>query len=235
MSQPRLQAFVISLPAREDRRRAFSKAWDASACGSAADARFIPGIAIPDHITGYARMALCDMACAVSHRRAVATAAAAGLESVLVLEDDAEPEEGADLAGFLARLANAPAGWDTVNLGGCTAQWRPATPALQVERVGKDWSYVRGMVTTHAILYHRMIYDDVLASVPDDEEFANTANGFNSCRPYDQWLGSHGRMLTGNHPLFVQSGSCSDILGVPHGTSIAKLIRDTYQTIRETL
>ncbi len=232
--EPRLQAFIISLPSRTDRRRDFEKAWDASSLGDFIDVQFIPAVEIKAEITGPARIACCDIACAVSHRRAVAMAAARGLEAVLVLEDDAAPEVLHNLRAFLTvtlRAVNLP--WHTVNLGGCSAQWRPATPALRQTPVpGAPGIFqVKGMVTTHAILYHRRVYDDILISVPSETEFANAANSLLTCRPYDQWLASHGVMLTGEVPFFVQSGACSDILGVPHGCSIAELIRDTYRRL----
>lgn len=228
----RLKAFSISLPSREDRRKDLDAAWDASGLNAFIDLEFIPGVQISPNIQGPQRVALCDLACAASHRRAIAMAAAEDVEGVLVLEDDAVPVNADQLHDFLFRtLAKAPH-WNTVNLGGCRANWRPATPALRfTEHAGGQLFTVRGMVTTHAILYHRNVFDDVLVSVPCETEIASGAIP-HTCRPYDQWLASHGTMLTGCRPYFVQSGSSSDILGMPHGQDIAALIQDTYVRLR---
>ena len=230
-----LSAFVISLPKRNDRRKEFESAWNASHCGKAISYEYLPALEVPDHITGQARVGLCDLACAISHRKAVALAQAANLEGVIVFEDDAVPRNDERLAEFLfVTLAKAPAGWNTVNLGGCSAQWRPATPALRFERQAPGLFRVRGMVTTHAILYHKNVYDEVLASVPTEEEFRMATGDIITTRPYDQWLGSHGVMLTGEIPYFVQSGSTSDIIGCPHNSSVSDLIEKTYETLRNS-
>ena len=230
----RLKAFCISLPSRADRRKDLDAAWDASGLNQFIDLEFIPGVQISPSIQGPQRVALCDLACAASHRRAIAMAAAEDAEGVLVLEDDAVPVNSDQLHDFLFKtLAKAPH-WNTVNLGGCRANWRPATPALRfTEHAGGQLFTVRGMVTTHAILYHRNVFDDVLVSVPCETEIAAGAIP-PTCRPYDQWLASHGTMLTGCRPYFVQSGRSSDILGMPHGQDIAALIHDTYARLRSS-
>jgi len=230
----RLKAFCISLPSRADRRKDLDAAWDASGLNQFIDLEFIPGVQISPSIQGPQRVALCDLACAASHRRAIAMAAAEDAEGVLVLEDDAVPVNSDQLHDFLFKtLAKAPH-WNTVNLGGCRANWRPATPALRfTEHAGGQLFTVRGMVTTHAILYHRNVFDDVLVSVPCETEIASGAIP-HTCRPDDQWLASHGTMLTGCRPYFVQSGSSSDILGMPHGQDIAALIHDTYARLRSS-
>jgi hypothetical protein len=230
----KLKAFCISLPKRADRRKDLDAAWDASGLNAIFDLEFIPGVQISPNIQGPQRVALCDLACAASHRRAIAMAAAEDAEGVLVLEDDAVPVNSRQLHDFLfTTLAKAPH-WNTVNLGGCRANWRPATPALRFSaHEGGELFTVRGMVTTHAILYHRNVYDDVLVSVPCETEIASGAIP-PTCRPYDQWLASHGTMLTGCRPYFVQSGSSSDILGMPHGQDIAALIQDTYARLRSS-
>lgn len=232
----RLLTLCITLPERQDRRDEFTKHWDKTRLGELLDLEFIPGVVIDKRIQGPQRIAFCDLACAASHRRAIAIAAAADAEGVLVLEDDAIPRNMSDLPGFLTQtLAKHPHPWDTVNLGGCYANWRPATPLLRFHpHAGGQLFTVRGMVTTHAILYHRRVFDDVLASVASEEELAS---GFmpQTSRPYDQWLASHGTMLTGHQPYFVQSGSTSDILGVPHGTNIEDLIESTYARLRSSV
>lgn len=230
-----LRAFVISLPKRDDRRKEFEAAWKASECGKAIDWEYLPAVEVPAHIGGQHRVGLCDLACAISHRKAVAMAQAAGLEAVIVFEDDAIPRNSEKLADFLfLTLPKSTSGWNTVNLGGCSAQWRPATPSLRFERQAPGLFRVRGMVTTHAILYHRNVYDDILAAVPTEEEFRLTTGDLVTTRPYDQWLGSHGVMLTGEIPYFVQSGSTSDILGGPHNCSVSDLIEKTYETLRNS-
>lgn len=230
----KLKAFCISLPNRGDRRKELDAAWDASGLNAFIDLEFIPGVQISPNIQGPQRVAFCDLACAASHRRAIAMAAAEEYEGVLVLEDDAVPTNSDQLHDFLFKtLAKAPH-WNTVNLGGCRANWRPATPALRfTEHAGGQLFTVRGMVTTHAILYHYNVFDDVLVSVPCETEIASGAIP-HTCRPYDQWLASHGTMLTGCRPYFVQSGSSSDILGMPHGQDIAALIHDTYARLRSS-
>lgn len=231
----KVPALVISLPHRQDRRDAFKAAWDKAKLDGVLLAQFIPGLVVPQTVKPPFRVALCDMACAVSHRRAVAMAAAKGWDRVLVLEDDAVPcVDGSVLAEFLSlTLSETRVEWDTVNLGGCSAQWRPATPRLRSADLPDSSKLyrVRGMVTTHTILYSWRAYESVLASVPDDHEFATLANSVTTARPYDQWLGSHGTMLTGTLPLFTQSGSDSDIIGVPHHTSVAEQITKTYQEL----
>jgi hypothetical protein len=229
----RLQAFCISLEGREDRRREFSAAWSKLKGQEQIALQFIPGVEIPAHITGQTRISLCDMACAMGHRKAVAIAQARGQDVCLVLEDDALPLAGADLMRFMdGSLATTTLPWHSVNLGGCSAQWRPSTPRLRAARVAPGLIRVKGMVTTHAILYHARMFDDVMCSVPTETEFANFANMLTNPRPYDQWLASYGLQLTPDAPLFTQSGSSSDILGTPHGVSVHDLIMKTYEHIR---
>jgi len=79
----RLKAFCISLPSRADRRKDLDAAWDASGLNQFIDLEFIPGVQISPSIQGPQRVALCDLACAASHRRAIAMAAAEDAEGVL--------------------------------------------------------------------------------------------------------------------------------------------------------
>ncbi len=233
-----LPVFCISLPARSDRRDALRTAWQHGGFDLSLPMplHFIEGVRIAENLKGPARIAAADMACAIAHRNAVERAATMDAEAVLVLEDDAVPAaSSAALSDFLFKvLPKVSQGWETVNLGGCSAQWRPATPMLRWERLTDDVFRVKGMVTTHAIVYHRRVFADVLCAVPSEDEVRRTGFGVRSSRPYDQWLASHGTMLTGSVPYFVQSGSTSDILGVPHGVNIADLIHATYARLRST-
>lgn len=230
--------FCISLPKRGDRRDALKKEWRHKGFAMALPSplEFVEGVQIADNLKGPPRIAAADMACAIAHRNAVERAAAMDAEAVLVLEDDALPAaSSAALGQFLFNtLRGVTVGWDTVNLGGCSAQWRPATPMLRWERISDEVFRVQGMVTTHAIVYHRRVFADILCAVPSEEEVRSTGFGVRTSRPYDQWLASHGTMLTGAVPYFVQSGSTSDILGVPHGVDIAELIHSTYARLRSS-
>lgn len=229
----RLQAFCITLERREDRRKEFLSAWNRYIDSSQIALQFILAVEPPSAFTGPGSMPFRDLACGISHRKAIALAAARQQDVVLVLEDDALPVEERSLLKFMDTVLTAYGeAWHTVNLGGCNAQWRPATPKLRASQVAQDLFLVKGMVTTHAVLYHERSYADILCSVPTEVEFANFAGMLINPRPYDQWLAGYGTMLTGRYPLFVQSGSSSDILGVPHGTSITDLINGTYDSIR---
>ncbi len=232
----RLQAFVVSLPAREDRRQTLREWWSRMPDAAHCALQFIPGVEVPAVFTGYARVAKCDLACAMGHRKAVALAEAQGLDVVLVLEDDAQWLPPASLLDFMTGPLAQYQGWHTCNLGGCNAQWRPASPTLRAGRILPGLMAVKGMVTTHAVLYHKRSFEDILCAIPTEQEIlGNYGTELTNPRPFDQWLSSYGVQVTPDAPIFSQSGSTSDILGVPHGVSIDGLIKETYERLRNTV
>lgn len=230
----KLRAFAISLPHQRARRDTFLSWWHGRGYEQQFSLEFLPAVSISPSLTGQQRVSAADSACAASHRAAVATALAEDLEGCIVFEDDAEAEvDGSELFEFITgALAQVRSAWHTVNLGGCMAQWRPATPRLRATLVAPGVAAVRGMVSTHAILYHRRVFEDVLAAVPSAAEITTRGGCFITGRPYDQWLAGHGTMLTGMKPFITQSGATSDILGMPHHVKVRDLIEQTYERIR---
>ncbi|MFF6955163.1 glycosyltransferase [Streptomyces sp. NPDC008317] len=100
--------------------------------------------------------------CALSHRRAIQQAHIDGLESLLVLEDDAVFLHGTTwvLRRALAELGSRP--WSLLYLGG--ADWGRTFP--RAENCGHI-EPVTGITTAHAIAYHRDVFTDLLDELPD--------------------------------------------------------------------
>jgi hypothetical protein len=100
--------------------------------------------------------------CALSHRAILAEAKAQGLDNILVFEDDVLFSESAieELRTNVDELRSRP--WSTLYLGGC--RWgeafdkAPGCSHLEIPR---------GVTCTHAIAYHRSIFERVLAEVPE--------------------------------------------------------------------
>src|SRR5262249_29152995 len=99
---------------------------------------------------------------ALSHRAIVAEARWQGLDNVLVLEDDVIFSRGiADrLARGLAELRARP--WRLLSLGGCAEDG--ACPAAPGDR---SLHAAERSVSLHAVAYHRTVYDQILADLPD--------------------------------------------------------------------
>lgn len=103
--------------------------------------------------------------CALSHRQAIQQAHTDGLESVLVLEDDAVFLNGATwvLRRALAEIQSRP--WSLFYLGG--ADWGRTFPRVD----GCDHlEAITGVTTTHAIAYHRSVFTRLLGELPDTVE-----------------------------------------------------------------
>jgi GR25 family glycosyltransferase involved in LPS biosynthesis len=99
--------------------------------------------------------------CALSHRAILAEAKWLGLENVLVLEDDVifSRHVAGDLAQSLAELAGRD--WRLLYLGG--HRWGQAfLPAPGC----RSLEIARGLTASHALAYHRTVYDQILAEVP---------------------------------------------------------------------
>lgn len=104
--------------------------------------------------------------CALSHRRAIERAHAEGRDSVLVLEDDVVFLQGANwlLERAMAELSQRT--WQLLYLGSAeyTGRVYPLAPGCRfLQRVD-------GLLTTHALAYHRSVYDALLTELPADEE-----------------------------------------------------------------
>ncbi len=101
--------------------------------------------------------------CGLSHRAVVAEAHRQGLSNVLVFEDDVQftSDATSGLQTALAELRGRD--WKMVYLGAC--RWRREYPPLPgLQRLAQA-----GPVTcTHAVAYHRSIYERILSDVPPD-------------------------------------------------------------------
>ncbi|HEY3703794.1 MAG TPA: glycosyltransferase family 25 protein [Terracidiphilus sp.] len=101
--------------------------------------------------------------CALSHRAILAEARAQGLENVLVFEDDVLFTSDA-IAGLQTALHEVRGlDWTMLYLGAC--RWRQDFPPLpNCRRLAPA-----GAVTcTHAVAYHKSIYDRILTDAPAD-------------------------------------------------------------------
>jgi hypothetical protein len=106
-----------------------------------------------------------DIGCALSHRRIIDAAHQQGLDNVLVLEDDAVFLEGTRwcLRRSLDELALQT--WDVLYLGG--HRWGATYPRAP----GCDHLELpTGLTCSHAVAYHRPVYERILADVPDTPE-----------------------------------------------------------------
>ena len=100
--------------------------------------------------------------CARSHRAAIADAKLRGLDSVLVVEEDAVflDETATVLHRALAQLGSRP--WDVLYLGG--VHQTPSDPVA-----GCDSLQIPTYVTcTHAVAYHARAFDRLLQEIPAD-------------------------------------------------------------------
>ncbi|WP_167768671.1 glycosyltransferase [Nocardia sp. CS682] len=107
--------------------------------------------------------------CALSHRAVLAAAHRDGLDNVLVLEDDAVFLSGTPwiLRRSLRELRHQQ--WDLFYLGGfdhCAPRWRHAPELLDDCEHLAD---ATGTTTTHAVAYHRNIFERLLAELPDND------------------------------------------------------------------
>jgi len=112
-----------------------------------------------------------QLGCALSHRRAIAMAHRQGLDSILVFEDDTVFLHGTTwvLRRSVGELMEVP--WKLFYLGGF---YRSTVQ----DPIGGDApvhgaSFLRhapGLVTTHAVAYHRGVFDQILDDLPEDPE-----------------------------------------------------------------
>ncbi|MFE9577350.1 glycosyltransferase family 25 protein [Nocardia sp. NPDC006044] len=108
--------------------------------------------------------------CALSHRRIVEEARTEGLDSILVFEDDAVFLHGAIwvLRHSVRELMKLP--WKLFYLGGFYSDQRNP---LGIDNPVPGASFLRhapGLVTTHAVAYHRRAFDQILDELPADPE-----------------------------------------------------------------
>ncbi|MFJ8332243.1 glycosyltransferase [Streptomyces sp. NPDC094437] len=109
---------------------------------------------------------------ALSHRRAVEQAHIDGLESLLVLEDDALflPDAAATLSAALAELADLP--WSLLHLGGARGTAVPGRAlggARGTAVPGRAHiETVTDVTATHALAYHRSAFGPLLDELPDN-------------------------------------------------------------------
>lgn len=123
--------------------------------GIASRVRRIPAVDTPENY---------HIGCALSHRRALELARRENLDSVLVFEDDAVFLQGVTwVLRRCLRELNSQA-WSLFYLG--SFDWGghhfPLVDGCAYLEA------VRGVTATHAIAYHRRVYDYLLAELPDD-------------------------------------------------------------------
>ncbi|WP_345494285.1 hypothetical protein [Nocardia callitridis] len=109
-----------------------------------------------------------QLGCALSHRRAIAMAQRRGLDSILVFEDDAVFLRGTKwvLRRSVEELMGVP--WKLFYLGGFYN-----THPIGGDAPVSGASFLRhasGMVTTHAVAYHREVFEQILADLPEEPE-----------------------------------------------------------------
>lgn len=101
--------------------------------------------------------------CGLTHRTIVEKATGAGLETVLVFEDDVIfTVDALDyLAAALDEIRNRD--WDVLYLGGC--RWGRKFPKVD----GCSHLEHAGIITcTHAIAYRETVYEEILNEIPSD-------------------------------------------------------------------
>jgi hypothetical protein len=112
--------------------------------------------------------------CGLSHRGVIAEAAQRGLANVLVFEDDVVFTSDATMGLETALGDLQSVDWKMLYLGAC--RWNRELPLLP----GARRLAQAGPVTcSHAVAYHRSIYDRILRDVPDRES------------DMEQWLQTH--------------------------------------------
>ncbi|MBL1102715.1 glycosyltransferase family 25 protein [Streptomyces coffeae] len=127
-----------------------------AALGLDGKVRRIPAVAVPGNY---------HIGCALSHRQAIQIAYDDGMENVLVFEDDAVFLRGAEwvlrrsLRGLIGRT------WSVVYLGGYEKVRQPSVFTEGCTHLAE----ARGLLGTHAIAYHRRIYERLLTELPSDE------------------------------------------------------------------
>jgi hypothetical protein len=161
--------FCINLDRQPDRWARMRERFEA--LGVAQLVRRFPAIDTPEnHHVG----------CALSHRRIIEEAKQAGLESVLVLEDDVVFLEGTTwvLRRSLKELGRRA--WNIFYLGGALGRRFPRADGCVHLEVPTS------LTTTHALAYHRRVYDRILADVPGDMPALSAWIG--KYRAIDQYL-----------------------------------------------
>lgn len=102
--------------------------------------------------------------CTLSHRAIVEDADARGLDNVLIFEDDAlfVPDTLHHLRASIRELGSVP--WRVFYLGG--HRWgTDIDPVDGCQHLG----HARQLTCTHAVAYHRRVFQDVLRGIPADE------------------------------------------------------------------
>lgn len=142
--------------------------------------------------------------CLLSHRRVMKEAFDAGLESVLVFEDDLtfHPEFQELIHPTMSTLGKTK--WDVFYLG-----FTPKAPLLPA---GEGLVRTFGGVTTHAIAYHRRAIPKLLQLLPDESDVLSFLSRYKSVDRY-YWQQIAGRMnCYAASPLLVfQCDDFSDI------------------------
>ncbi len=151
--------------------------------------------------------------CLLSHRRAIARAAAEDREWLLLLEDDVVFDPAFDqVLRDLAPLLTENKRWSACYLGVVD----PVGPRETLARLGADRALRRvgGVNTTHAYLLHRRIFAALLAALPDE---TGVWPWLARHRAIDRWyrrhLADHGEVLAVSPSLVNQRVGLSDITG----------------------
>ncbi|MDP2834998.1 MAG: glycosyltransferase family 25 protein [Pseudomonadota bacterium] len=144
--------WCINLQSADDRWRRMTARFERLGIGDRVE-RF-PAVSTPgNHHVG----------CALSHRRIMAAARAAGAQRILVFEDDALflDETRAYLAAAVDEMQDIA--WDIFYLGGCVrATECPPIPGCRHLLLPRRQTY------THAVAYNAAFMDRVLAELPAD-------------------------------------------------------------------
>ncbi|MFD6158696.1 hypothetical protein ACFWF7_01350 [Nocardia sp. NPDC060256] len=130
-----------------------------AALGIADKVQRLPAILTPQRYT---------IGCALSHRRAIATARQQGLESILLFEDDAVFLQGTTwvLRHSVRELMALP--WKLFYLGGFYSDQKNPLGTDGPAPAGAFLRHAPGLVCLHAVAYHRRVFDQILDELPAD-------------------------------------------------------------------
>lgn len=157
ISRESLCGYFINLDHREDREQAIRENLHKSGfAGRIERLSAIRGEVAKDPVING------RIGCVLSHRLAISQAAEKNLEAVLILEDDAVFVE--DRLKFLDRALLSLSGrnWDILYFG-----YNAVGP---VKREGDCMCRLTHPLTTHAMVVHSRIYDQILSDLPASQE-----------------------------------------------------------------